>query len=767
VKSFSCTWQHTGGVPSVVVQPGTQGPPVSLLACSILFWLPLFTAHRSTGHFPPLLGWVFPPWSESLHFFLLTALFFFPLPLTFSWFPALLHPTAMPLRGSQSESFPPFFHWLLAFFQVAFFPWPTSPPPHSTLSEWHVFFSVHIPCLNKPGHPSLSHPQWVTFPPFVLTIPIATLPGKWPWFFLCSDYPSQPEQTRLPPSLLPHHPVSGHFFSLWSDPSLQPKSTESQPSSLLPLPVACRPTHLPLVSAPTGSLFPCADQLQTLPHWHPFLHVLGSPTPAGECLPFFSFSFLVSWPVPNPPLPGYVFPCPDMSHHALSNERRAPTWSDSSTSIPRRCAIFNIAFSKISPHSTGLKPSKTTNGMSAARAPLPPSLPLWVSATFFFFMFWPILTSATTSHHCQHTQSEETWHKTDSDDLKLATFWFRAPYLRPRIKSPPPLSSQLDLWPLESLPPSSPVCLHCAHVSSDARPPHTPVRPASSVLEHPSPTPTPSSPLPHSSSPKLQRHWQEVSIVYPLLARTSSHPSLTARIIAIIAAPLQCRRTYNLAPAHRLPARRQHMHNTTRRPHFCAGSNMWVHSFPPPVLCCLSHPPDAILPNATPACLPACPHHDLCRNWISCTVKASKTAVDAGDMCPPLTPSCCHPAPAARRRNDTDRRGHTILLPCLRWMSYLALTSMFLLYSLFFFFCWPAATAPRPIPATPLFDRYRGATIELPQLDPTCVHMFYVEPDLLSVVCSLFLFFFFGHISLCFPYHIITCIYIKYYLMNG
>jgi len=110
---------------------------------------------------------------------------------------------------------------------------------------------------------------------------------------------------------------------------------------------------------------------------------------------------------------------------------------------------------------------------------------------------------------------------------------------------------------------------------------------------------------------------------------------------------------------------------------------MWVHSFPPPVLCCLSHPPDAILPNATPACLPAQPHWGLHRNRISCTVKASKTAMDAGNTCPPLTLSCCHPAPTAWRHNNTDRWGHTTLLPHLRWMSYLVLTSTFLLLAFF------------------------------------------------------------------------------------
>ena len=148
------------------------GPSVSSLAC-LLFCSDqlLFLAHRSTGHFPPLLGWVFPPWSESPYFFFThSSFFFFPLPLTFSWFPALLHPMAMPLWGSQSESFPPFFHWLLAFFQVAFFLWPTSPPPHSTLSKWHVFSQFTSLAQTNPATP-LCHTlsKWLPPPSFWLS----------------------------------------------------------------------------------------------------------------------------------------------------------------------------------------------------------------------------------------------------------------------------------------------------------------------------------------------------------------------------------------------------------------------------------------------------------------------------------------------------------------------------------------------------------------------------------------------------------------------
>jgi len=133
--------------------------------------------------------------------------------------------------------------------------------------------------------------------------------------------------------------------------------------------------------------------------------------------------------------------------------------------------------------------------------------PLWVSATFFFH----VLTSPDLfhhpSHHYQHTQSEETWHKTDGDDLKPATFWFQAPYLRLCVKSPLPLS-QLDLQPLELHPSSLPVPLSAHIIPTSAWTPDllTPVYPASSVLEFPSPIPP--SPLPHSSSPKLQWYWQ-------------------------------------------------------------------------------------------------------------------------------------------------------------------------------------------------------------------------------------------------------------------
>jgi len=60
----------------------------------------------------------------------------------------------------------------------------------------------------------------------------------------------------------------------------------------------------------------------------------------------------------------------------------------------------------------------------------------------------------------------------------------------------------------------------------------------------------------------------------------------------------------------------------------------------------------------------------------------------------------------------------------------------------------------------PLFDQHGGAAVELPQLDPVCVHRFYIEPDLCSLdshymwstVC--FLFFFFRFFFLCCILHV-------------
>ena len=74
--------------------------------------------------------------------------------------------------------------------------------------------------------------------------------------------------------------------------------------------------------------------------------------------------------------------------------------------------------------------------------------------------------------------------------------------------------------------------------------------------------------------------------------------------------------------------------------------------------------------------------------------------MDAGNMCPPLTPSRHHPAPAAQRRNNADRWGHTTLSPHLRWMSYLVLTSTFLLLTFLFLFAdqLPLLLAPFPPP---------------------------------------------------------------------
>ena len=131
--------------------------------CRSIFWCSaLPPPHRSTGHFPPLLGWfsplhlAFSP--HSSFFFSSFAGDFFPLPLNFLVFCI----TSAPWRcHCEAPGVSPLTFFLLTacFFHVAFFPWLTSPPPHSTLSEWHLFFSVHIPCLNKPSCPSLSHPQ--------------------------------------------------------------------------------------------------------------------------------------------------------------------------------------------------------------------------------------------------------------------------------------------------------------------------------------------------------------------------------------------------------------------------------------------------------------------------------------------------------------------------------------------------------------------------------------------------------------------------------
>jgi len=60
---------------------------------------------------------------------------------------------------------------------------------------------------------------------------------------------------------------------------------------------------------------------------------------------------------------------------------------------------------------------------------------------------------------------------------------------------------------------------------------------------------------------------------YPLpLACLHIHsPSLTARIITIIATPSQRRRSHDPVPPNHLSARQQHMHNMTRRLHFLCG----------------------------------------------------------------------------------------------------------------------------------------------------------------------------------------------------
>jgi len=77
------------------------------------------------------------------------------------------------------------------------------------------------------------------------------------------------------------------------------------------------------------------------------------------------------------------------------NERCAPTWSGSSTLIPHLCAIFNIAFSKLSPCPTCLKPPKTTMERWQHKPLLPTFLP---TASMLSF--------------------EETWHKTNGDELE-------------------------------------------------------------------------------------------------------------------------------------------------------------------------------------------------------------------------------------------------------------------------------------------------------------------------------------------------------------
>jgi len=98
----------------------------SKLACLLDFCSDqtLFTAHRSTGHFPPLLGWFSPLHSAfSPH----SSFFFSPLQVAvaahFFWCPALLCPMMMPLQSPWSESPPSltFFTdcWLL--FRLLFF----------------------------------------------------------------------------------------------------------------------------------------------------------------------------------------------------------------------------------------------------------------------------------------------------------------------------------------------------------------------------------------------------------------------------------------------------------------------------------------------------------------------------------------------------------------------------------------------------------------------------------------------------------------------
>jgi len=109
--------------------------------------------------------------------------------------------------------------------------------------------------------------------------------------------------------------------------------------------------------------------------------------------------------------------------------------------------------------------------------PLFPTILTSLSECHIFFL---VLTSPDVfhhpSHHHWHTQSEETQHKIDGDDLKLATFQFRAPYLPLRIGSPLPLSSQLSLRLLEPHPSSFPVpqaALIVPMSTLDARPLHT------------------------------------------------------------------------------------------------------------------------------------------------------------------------------------------------------------------------------------------------------------------------------------------------------
>jgi len=80
------------------------------------------------------------------------------------------------------------------------------------------------------------------------------------------------------------------------------------------------------------------------------------------------------------------------------NKRCAPTWSGSSTSIPHLCVIFDIAFSKLSPCPTCLKPPKTTMERWRHKPLLPTFLPTTSMLSF-----------------------EETRHKTDGDELEPAS----------------------------------------------------------------------------------------------------------------------------------------------------------------------------------------------------------------------------------------------------------------------------------------------------------------------------------------------------------
>jgi len=194
------------------------------------------------------------------------------------------------------------------------------------------------------------------------------------------------------------------------------------------------------------------------------------------------------------------------------NERCAPPWSGSSTSIPLHSTVSAAITRLLSPlqyrpnhnHHRRSHPVPTPDAM-------PPRHLSLVSASHCVafpqcanqtpaLLAPPVVVCCWPRHVC--TPGDQ-----PGDELKPTTFQFRAPYLPLHVKSPLPLLTAhfATVGATPIFPPSSPVYPHHTHVRSDTLSLHTGTHRILSAQYH-SPPPSSPSPLPHSSSPKLQRH---------------------------------------------------------------------------------------------------------------------------------------------------------------------------------------------------------------------------------------------------------------------